>query len=94
MVHIHRPGATARFKPLVEAQHAALSGGFSEHMGQPLRHTRLAGALLGQTGAREGMVLMREAEDRAQLDRLLEMSPYRRAVSTDCRFSLLVALEA
>lgn len=69
---------TARFKPGVEAQHTALAAEFGEHISQPLLHIRLAGALLGMTGSREGVVLMMEAENRAQLDHFLEMSPYGR----------------
>ena len=70
---------TARFKPGVEAQHAALAGEFGDHMRQPLLRIRLVGALFDEQGAREGVLLMMEADDRAQVEHFLEISPYRQA---------------
>ena len=69
---------TARFKPGMEAQHAALAGEFGQHMRQPLLKIRLVGALQDEQGARIGVLLMMEADDRAQLDHFLEQSPYAR----------------
>ncbi len=70
---------TARFKPGVEAQHAALAEAFGDHMRQPLLRIRLVGALCDENGRREGVLLMMEANDRPQLDHFLELSPYRQA---------------
>ncbi len=70
---------TARFKPGMETQHAALSMEFGEHMRQPLLHVHLVGALFDDAGVREGVLLMMEADDRAQVDRFLENSPYNQA---------------
>ena len=70
---------TARFKPGVEEQHAALASAFGDHMRQPLMRIRLVGALCGEDGRREGVLMLMEADDRAQLDRFLEISPYRQA---------------
>ena len=70
---------TARFKPGVEAQHAALAGEFGDHMRQPLLSIRLVGALADEAGNREGVLLMMETEDRSQLDHFLEISPYSQA---------------
>ena len=70
---------TARFKPGVEAEHAALSSAFNDHMAQPLLRIRLVGALLDEAGARQGVLLIMEADERAQLDHFLANSPYVRA---------------
>jgi uncharacterized protein YciI len=70
---------TARFKPGMEAQHEALSGDFGEHMRQPLLHIWLVGALLDDAGGRAGVLLMMEAEERAQVERFLDSSPYSQA---------------
>jgi uncharacterized protein YciI len=70
---------TARFKPGVEEQHAALSGEFGQHMRQPLLHIRMVGALVDDKGVRKGVLMMMEASDRARLDSFLESSPYRQA---------------
>ena len=70
---------TARFKPGMEAQHEALSVEFGEHMRQPLLHIRLLGGLLDDAGARAGVLLMMEADDRSQVDHFLEGSPYKEA---------------
>jgi uncharacterized protein YciI len=70
---------TARFKPNVEAQHAALTTAFGEHMRQPLLHIHLVGALRDEAGERVGLLLMMEADERALVDRFLESSPYNAA---------------
>jgi len=70
---------TARFKPGMEAQHEALTTAFGDHLRQPLLHIHLVGALLDEAGARKGLFVLMEADDRAQLDHFLEMSPYNSA---------------
>jgi uncharacterized protein YciI len=70
---------TARFKPGVEAEHAALASAFGEHLAQPLLRIRMVGALLDEAGGREGVLLMMEADERGPLDRFLQDSPYHRA---------------
>jgi len=70
---------TARFKPGVEARHAALAGEFADHMAQPLLRIRMVGALLDGEGRREGVLLMMEADDPAQVDHFIDSSPYKRA---------------
>ena len=69
----------ARFKPGVEAQHAALASQFGDHLGQPLLHIRMVGALRDDQGNRTGVHLLMEADSRQQLDHFLEQSPYRQA---------------
>ncbi|MEI9891337.1 MAG: YciI family protein [Caulobacteraceae bacterium] len=70
---------TARFKPDVEDQHAALAPAFNDHMAQPLLRIRMVGALVDGTGRREGVLLMMEADGRAEVDHFLADSPYARA---------------
>ena len=69
----------ARFKPDTEAHRTELTQDFGEHMRQPLMHIRLVGALRDEQGARTGVLLIMEAQDRDQLERFLQASPYRRA---------------
>jgi uncharacterized protein YciI len=67
----------ARFKPGVEAERDALHEAFSDHLRQPLLHIRLAGAIRhADTGEREGVLLMIEADTRQAVDHFLEFSPY------------------
>jgi uncharacterized protein YciI len=70
----------ARFKPGVEAERDALHEAFSDHLRQPLLHIRLAGAIRhADTGEREGVLLMIEADDRQAIDHFLKLSPYNTA---------------
>ncbi|MEI9890435.1 MAG: YciI family protein [Caulobacteraceae bacterium] len=67
----------ARFKPGVEAQRDALHEAFSDHLRQPLMHIRLAGAVRhADTGERQGVLLLIEADDRKLIDHFLDSSPY------------------
>ena len=52
-----------RYKPGIEAQHAALEVAFGDHMRQPLLHIRLAGVLCDAQGARIGFMALMEADD-------------------------------
>jgi hypothetical protein len=66
----------ARFLPGVEAQRAALSGDFGQHIRQPLLHIRMVGALQDDAGRRTGVLMLMEADTREQLDHFLAQSPY------------------
>jgi uncharacterized protein YciI len=69
-----------RFKPGVEAERDALHEQFSDHLRQPLLHIRLAGAVRHpDTGERQGVLLLIEADDRQAVDHFLELSPYVKA---------------
>jgi len=70
---------TARFKPGVEAKHAALAQEFGDHLRQPLLHIRLVGALKDGDGKSIGVHLLMEADSRQQVDRFLDQSPYKQA---------------
>jgi uncharacterized protein YciI len=70
---------TTRFKPGMEAEHAALAWEFADHMRQPLLHIRMVGALKDGGGKRTGMCMMMEAETRQQVDHFLDQSPYKQA---------------
>jgi uncharacterized protein YciI len=70
---------TARFKPGKEAEHAALASEFGDHMGQPLLHIRLVGAMKDEAGKPVGVHLLMEADSRAQVDHFLDQSPYKQA---------------
>jgi uncharacterized protein YciI len=70
----------ARFKPGMEAERDALHEQFGDHLRQPLMHIRLAGAVRhADTGERQGVLLLIEADDRRQVDHFLELSPYAKA---------------
>jgi uncharacterized protein YciI len=70
----------ARFKPGVEAARDALHEQFGDHLRQPLLHIRLTGALRHtQSGERQGVLLLIEADDRRAVDHFLELSPYGQA---------------
>jgi hypothetical protein len=69
---------TARFKPDVEDQRQALHSDFGDHMGQPMLHIRLVGALT-ENGARIGLMVLIEAETRQVVDHFLSLSPYGKA---------------
>ena len=70
----------ARFRPGVEAERDALHAAFSDHLRQPLLHIRLAGAVRhADTGEREGVLLLIEADTREAIDHFVEFSPYNQA---------------
>ena len=67
----------ARFRPGMEAQRDALHEAFSDHLRQPLMHIRLAGAIRhADTGERQGVMLMIEADGREAVDHFVAQSPY------------------
>jgi uncharacterized protein YciI len=68
----------ARFRPETEEQRKALSAEFSQHIGQPLLHIRLLGALLDGNGRRSGLLMLMEADGREQVQAFLDQSPYSR----------------
>lgn len=69
-----------RFKTGVEAQRDALHEQFSDHLRQPLLHIRLAGAVRhADTGERQGVLMLIEAQDRRAVDHFLGLSPYAQA---------------
>ena len=57
----------------------ALAGEFNEHLAQPFRRVRLAGALCGGDGRREGYMALIEADDREAAEAYLRESPLFRA---------------
>jgi uncharacterized protein YciI len=68
----------ARFRPDTEERRAALSSEFSQHIGQPLLHIRLIGALLDGDGRRSGMLMLMEADGRELVQNFLDESPFTR----------------
>jgi uncharacterized protein YciI len=70
---------TTRFRPGIEDRRKSLATDFGDHMRQPLMHIRLVGALKGEAGERDGVLMLIETESRAQLDHFLEQSPYKQA---------------
>jgi uncharacterized protein YciI len=69
---------TGRFRPGTEEQRAALSAEFSQHVGQPLLHIRLLGALLDGSGRRTGMMMLMEAEAPEHVQSFIDESPFAR----------------
>jgi uncharacterized protein YciI len=65
-----------RFGPGTEERRAALSSEFSQHVGQPLLHIRLLGALVDGSGQRTGMLMVMEAEGRELVQSFLDQSPF------------------
>ena len=69
-----------RFKPGMEAERDALHERFGDHLRQPLMHIRLAGAMRDtETGERQGVLLLIEADGRQAVDHFLGLSPYAQA---------------
>ena len=68
----------ARFRPETAEQRAALSSEFSQHIGQPLLHIRLIGALLDGNGQRSGVLMLMEADRRELVQNFLDQSPFTR----------------
>jgi uncharacterized protein YciI len=68
----------AHFRPGTEERRASLSAEFSQHIGQPLLHIRLIGALLNGEGQRSGMLMLMEAEGRELVQNFLDQSPFSR----------------
>jgi len=68
----------AHFRPGTEERRAALSGEFSQHIGQPLLHIRLIGALLDGNGQRSGVLMLMEADRRELVQNFLDQSPFTR----------------
>jgi uncharacterized protein YciI len=66
----------AHFGPDTEERRAALSGEFSQHIGQPLLHIRLLGALLDEDGRRSGILMLMEADSRELVRSFLDQSPF------------------
>ena len=62
-------------KPGAEASLPGLQGAFNEHLAQPFRKIRLAGALRGDGGKRIGYMVFLEAEDRDHAEAYLHESP-------------------
>ena len=67
-----------RFRPGTEELRATLSSEFSQHLGQPLLHIRLLGALADSSGRRTGMLMLMEAEGREQVQSFIDQSPFAR----------------
>jgi uncharacterized protein YciI len=66
-----------RFRPGVEVERDALHEQFGDHLRQPLLHIRLAGAVRhSETGERQGVLLLIEADGRQAVDHFLGLSPY------------------
>jgi hypothetical protein len=68
----------AHFRPGTDDQRAALSSEFSQHIGQPLLHIRFLASLLDAGGERSGLLMLMEADGRAQVQSFLDQSPYSR----------------
>jgi uncharacterized protein YciI len=68
----------AHFRPGTEERRAALSGEFSQHIGQPLLHIRLIGALLDGNGRRNGVMMLMEADGPELVQNFLDQSPFTR----------------
>jgi uncharacterized protein YciI len=69
-----------RFKAGMEVERDALHQQFGDHLRQPLMHIRLAGTVRhADTGERQGVLLLIEAEGRQAVDHFLELSPYAQA---------------
>ena len=68
----------ARFRPETAEQRAALSSEFSQHIGQPLLHIRLLGALLDGDGRRSGLLMLMESDSRELVQNFLDQSPFKR----------------
>ena len=68
-----------RYKPGIEAQHAALEVAFGDHMRQPLLHIHLAGVLCDSGGARVGFMALMEADDLQVVQAFIQSSPYTEA---------------
>jgi uncharacterized protein YciI len=68
----------ARFRDGTEEQRAALAAEFSDHIRQPLLHIRLLGALLDESGRRNGMLMLMEADSRELVQSFLDQSPFSR----------------
>ncbi len=68
----------AQFRPGTEEQRAALSAEFGQHIGQPLLHIRLLGALVDGDGRRSGILMLMEADSRDLVQSFLDQSPFTR----------------
>ncbi|HTI65910.1 MAG TPA: YciI family protein [Caulobacteraceae bacterium] len=69
----------ATFKPGVEAQRHAIHDAFSAHIAQSHPRVRLGGSLQDEAGGRVGVLIILEADDRAQAERFVASSPYTKA---------------
>jgi uncharacterized protein YciI len=68
----------AHFRPGTEERRASLSAEFSQHIGQPLLHIRLIGALLDGESRRSGLLMLMEADGRELVQGFLDESPFTR----------------
>ena len=64
------------FKAGIDTAPARLQPDFNEHLAQPFRHIRLAGALRDRDGARIGIMIILETESFEEAEAYLERSPY------------------
>jgi hypothetical protein len=64
------------FRPGIDTAPQRLQGDFNEHLGQPLLHIRLAGAIRARDGRRIGYMELMEADSFDQADAYLRSSPY------------------
>jgi uncharacterized protein YciI len=69
----------ARFRSDAEAGRRKNQEAFSDHLAQRDLRLRLAGSLRGPDDAKLGVMALIEAEDIAQVRRLVDSSPYTRA---------------
>ncbi len=69
----------ARFKPGTEGQQKPLEPEFYSHLEQRTPRIRLAGPLRDDQGARTGLFLIVEAQDRATAEHLVSTSPFTEA---------------
>ncbi len=64
------------FKPGIDTAPQRLQADWNEHLGQPLLHIRLAGALRDADGRRIGYMVVLEANGIEQAEDYLRSSPY------------------
>jgi len=70
---------TAHFRPGAEPTRQAIHEQYNEHLQQRHPHVRLAGPLRDEEGNRIGVLILLDADDRAQAERFTQASPYTRA---------------
>lgn len=74
---------TGILKPEAEAGIPALQDAFNEHLAQPYRRIRLAGALRTREGHRNGFMVLLEADSFADAEVYLHESPLYQAALYD-----------
>lgn len=69
----------AMFRPGAEAGRQAAHAAYSFHVSQRHPRVRLGGPLLNDEGARVGVLLLVDADSRAEVDSFVARSPYTQA---------------